>query len=328
MAQAGRASPKDRADGETLLDEACRRGSSVACAWLAEQRMKRTEDGAVRAQLLARATEQCDKLGGSVCFSVASAHYEGWGAPADPAKGDGFATRACETGSGYACFSQGADLVEKGGDGGAQRARPLLERSCAADVGAACALLAGVLVQGRGGLKKDAAAATAFATRACDLREPQGCDFLAETNEGRSASSDQAAFADEQEKLRVYRKYCDRGGAEACSVPAFSLGDRAERSGELRDMEEVVSLLQKGCRHGSMRSCNVLGHVAKDAVRACDAGNPGQCLVAGFVYAQGTSIPRVNGPSYPKDEAEAGKAFEKACKGGQKAACERAAPRR
>jgi TPR repeat protein len=87
--------------------------------------------------------------------------------------------------------------------------------------------------------------------------------------------------------------------------------------------EEALGLLQKACHRGSTRSCNVLGHVAKDAIHACDADNGPQCLVAGFVHLQGTSMPPVNGPTIPADPSKAKADFAKSCRLGVKSACSR-----
>src|SRR5262249_48636144 len=178
-------------------------------------------------------------------------------------------------------------------------AKTLLLKACDGDIEQGCALAAAMTKPA------DGPEARKLLTRGCALGMAQACDAL--------AGNDDASR----------RSACESGGVESCADLAFKLGDEAERQHKWEQMEETIGLLQQACRRGSMRSCNVLGHVAKDAIRSCDADNGPQCLVAGFVHSQGISMPSLNGPTIPADANKAKADFARACRLGVKSACGR-----
>lgn len=317
---------RDAARAAELLERACAKGSDVACAQQAEEVLRDEEaDAKAQAAALARATARCEKRGGNPCVAAAYAYRRGWSVSSDAAKADRLARRGCETGSAAACDLAASMLLERDGEAGARRAVPLLTRACDADVGEACLTLGSLLYAGPGGVKKDVRAAVAFARRACGLGEPAACDFVASSNEGNVSADGSPAFASEDESLRVRRAYCEQGGAEACTQAAHVVAQRARAAGKVEDLEDALGLLQLGCSHGSYEGCSLLTTLVSSATKDCDAGDASQCFVAGFVHTHGVT-PWPGAPAvYPVDPAQARAAFEKACAGGQQAACARAA---
>lgn len=302
------------------LESACKAGSSIACAARIEERVRATHDDAeAKRALIAEAASTCERLGGSVCFTAGSYSATGDGVPKDMKEARRWFDRGCQTGSAYACFYQAMVEAEEGDAGAAARARPLFEKACAADVDDACMSLAVRLF--KAGQETDHA--KALSLRSCHLGNADACDFLALSHDGANLQEPEKAYATDAEREAAFERYCVLGGAESCIQLAFARGGAAEQSGDLEKMEPVLTLLQQGCSRGSARGCNVLGHVVKDALAACDKGNAAQCLVAGFAYAQGISMPRVNGPTVAKDEAKAKAAFQKACEGGRAEGCRR-----
>ncbi|MCY1078633.1 tetratricopeptide repeat protein [Archangium lansingense] len=308
-----------------LLQTACREGSSIGCAMELEARPPRTDDQAAQTEYLQKASAACERLGGSVCFTAASFLAATAGGAPDDARTDPLLAKACETGSAESCFQSGIRASEKPGDGPA-RARALYEKACGLDHGPACFNLGYQLLTGTGG-PADATRGREIALQACHLGDRTACDYLGATNEGRvlpeELQSGRQPYSSDEERKQVQRRFCELGGAESCTSVAFALGDRAEKGGHPEEMEPVLGLLQKGCRRGSERACNVLGHVVKDAIRACEQDNGGQCLVAAFAYQQGIELPRGRGPTLPSDTAKARELFTKACERGIQPACER-----
>jgi TPR repeat protein len=209
---------------------------------------------------------RCEKLGGSVCLSLAWAYRDGLGTAPDSAKGSAMEKRACDTGSSYACFEVAQGLAQAGRQA---EARAMLLKACNGDIEQGCALAAAMTKPA------DGPEARQLLTRGCALGMPQSCDALG----GQDDASQRSA--------------CESGGVESCATLAFKLGNEAEHQHKWDLMEEAIGLLQKACRRGSTRSCNVLGHVARDAIRACDADNGPQCLVAGFPCMSAWSEERV-----------------------------------
>ncbi len=240
----------------------------------------------------------------------------------DEAKVLGWVERGCETGSGYACHVLGMTAAEAKD---VARAKGLYERACGASVGPACFNLAWLLLDGTPA-PADVDRGRTLARRACQLGDPSACDYLYATDDGqrRNLAEGESPYPGDAEKQRAASHWCAEGGAEPCTDLAFARGAIAEQSGNLAEMESVLGLLQRGCGRDSVRACNVLHHVAKDAIAACEAGNGGQCLVAGFVHTQGVTVP-VAERSVPASRIpwRRRRRSTKACAGGVETGCAR-----
>lgn len=315
----------DGTEGEAaasrLFDDACGAGSSAGCALMLERKLRAEADQGAMGTLAQQTVEMCDRLGGSVCFTAATLFENGAGVPRDEARAKALTLRACDTGSAFACFVAGMNLAEGQAVPSAE-ARAAYEKACGSNIAGACFNLAYALLQGATAEEKEQG--RALGLRACRLGDARACDFLAATNEGRSAPGAKDVYASPDAAQAANERYCELGGAEACVTVAFYKGARAEESGQLHELEKVLPLLQRGCVRGSVRGCNALAHVAADAVSSCEGGDAGQCLVAGYVFTEGVRVPRVSGRSIKPDADRAKAAFQKACEGGVQAACSRA----
>lgn len=312
----------DQAASLKALEAACAAGSSMACSASNEAQVRNTKDAEALASLAKSAVQSCTALGGSICFTAATYAAGGIGGPSDAPRAEALLGRACDTGSGWACYTKALSLAGAGADG-ARRSRALYERACADDVAEACFNLGYQQLFGEGG-GKDAVNGKRLAVRGCELGDGKACDYLAATN-GAAVDPEHrsTAYPNDEAFQAGHRAWCELGGIDACVDLAFSVGNAAEHSGELERMEEVLSRLQLGCHRGSMRGCNVLGHVVRDAQTQCEAGNAGQCLVSGYAWTMGVSMPRVNGASFPADPVKARDAFQRACDGKRQSACAR-----
>ena len=108
---------------------------------------------------------------------------------------------------------------------------------------------------------------------------------------------------------------------EGATRVASQRGETAETG------EELLYYSQCACFQGSMAGCNMLAHFAKDHVRWCAADQDvaRTCTIAGMVHRHGVALPDTGamrpGRSFPPDQALAGEAFAKACRGGSEIAC-------
>jgi hypothetical protein len=113
---------------------------------------------------------------------------------------------------------------------------------------------------------------------------------------------------------------CEPGDAcfEAAGHLASSRGETEETA------EELLYLAQCACFQGTVGGCNTVSHYAKDYVAACEADREPRtsCTIAGFVHHHGVAVPRLNGRSFPPDQAAALAAFDKACRAGSPVACQ------
>lgn len=304
------------------LEQGCAQGSSAACSAAAETRMQGAEkDPAAQKQIAADALTQCERLGGSVCDSLAGFSAAGVGTPKDDARAAQLVQKACTTGSAYACFAQGQAEAEEHGAEGAKAAIGLYTQACAKEIAFACTNLAYAYLRGTGA-PADVQRGIAFMDRGCALGDGSACDFLAITNRGTHQGGDpDKAYATPAERDAALRKACDLGGGQSCTQLAFLEGSKVESSGAYEDMDGVLALLQQGCDAESVPACNTLLHVAKDAIRGCEGGDAGQCTVASFVHTRGVHAPRLNGGTIEVDPAKAAQERQKACAGGRTKMC-------
>src|SRR4030095_14411507 len=109
------------------------------------------------------------------------------------------------------------------------------------------------------------------------------------------------------------RVVCGCHDGDTCFQAATELA--SEKGENAETGEELLYLTQCACFQGSFAGCNILGHFARDWVRACEAGGhvANSCAIAGRVHQHGVALPRMAGASFPPDQEAAGRAFEKAC---------------
>ncbi len=123
---------------------------------------------------------------------------------------------------------------------------------------------------------------------------------------------------------------CDGAGdpADACYEATAHFD---EANGETAESgESLLAQAQHACDIGSRAACNTIGHFARDAIAACNAGAKirDECAIAGYVYARGVQLPPGGGAMSPGasvaiDATAAHAAFARACAAGATLVCSR-----
>ncbi len=143
--------------------------------------------------------------------------------------------------------------------------------------------------------------------RACDLKDPDGCYYLAKYIQSNASNGPGLARA-----RRVYKKACNMDSAKAC----FRLGWMMEYGvGGGRDTQKAIRMYHKACRKGQGDACKAMYFLMRTQkqgrkwVRAlCKAGVPGLCYKAGWWMSTGQYGPRdINGALTMYKNACAGK---------------------
>jgi|GEM_PF-2898966 len=216
---------------------------------------------------------------------------------------------ACDRGDGAACNRLGVAAAR--GDGGAkslEAARGFYERSCEAGDGTGCANL-GALHQRDFG---DDKAAVHYYRLGCDRRSPAACTGLAAM-----LATGRAIAKDEAKARELLEAACEAGYAAGCGRLGATLSRDAEPGTRARE------LMQRGCDAGDAESCVELGAAwvdgrggARDEARGislwlglCDRGTAAGCAALGRHYRARDR----------KDEAR--RYLDRACAGGDSAAC-------
>jgi TPR repeat protein len=186
-----------------------------------------------------------------------------------------------------------------------------------------CANLAGMYVNGLGGLPKDEVRAAALFKQACDGGHVGGCTNLGAMN----ATGRGGLPKDEARAAALYKQACDGGNAAGCVHLAaiYATGG----GGLPKDEARAAALFKRGCNNnapgcftfGTMYAIGAAG-LPKDEARAvalykqvCDAGYADGCAHLGFMYATG-------GGGLPKDGARAAALLKQGCDGGTASGCD------
>src|SRR5262249_48129413 len=90
--------------------------------------------------------------------------------------------------------------------------------------------------------------------------------------------------------------------------------------------EDMLWAGDRACRRGHQGACNVMGHVARDFVRWCEAGDKVRdtCTFAGLLHARMAADPHATDNERRRATAQAGAERAKACKAGSRPGCEAA----
>jgi len=222
--------PKDVTRGLLLLERACGMGRQFACSSLAMSLIREKVDPARGMTLLERS---CDRGTIADCQQLSFA-YRGGQAPGgkSPAKAQDYEVKACELGALGSCASAGKALVEgKGIKKDLAKAAALFVKGCpepppppkfvslAKD---ACVGLAGMHVDGKGGMEKSVAKAEAMLLRGCSDRLRMTCvDLSAFYAKGAKGMPKDAAKAE-----KVLRDACDKNDVSSCN----ELGKQLEKN--------------------------------------------------------------------------------------------------
>ncbi len=269
--------------------------SGVVLRWIGAERARATH-AACAAGDAAACERSC--RGGTAAHCVAWADGLGAGGAKDAsARRDGY-RRGCDAGIGAGCAALGRMVLEgRGGPKGAAAAAALFDRACGAGDDGACGALAGLLVRGEG-VAKDGHRAALLDNSACEAGVGASCHAMAlRHGSGEDAAKDDGKASD------LFARACELGFPASCHVLALAFE---------RDQPVVRGDLRLRYLHG----------------RACDGGVAEACLAYGKLvdYAwvgQGSRSQKL-GANAPL-EREAIRAYRTACDHGAAEGCFRLA---
>lgn len=304
MAALAAADPGMTQDGAAaIFQQGCTARDDFSCALLAELWYR----GPNRQQGEDLARKSCDDLGGWPCVMAGQLLMQ----TGDVAGGAARMQRACDSGDAFACYQLGMLYAEGSGSlkKSEAKATDLYSKACDDNLGQACYNLAWQYLRGTGAAKNKKRA-DELLERACLLGDPSGCDYIGTLAVERGADG------------TVWEKLCQRWGAAACYNHAVNLTEGGETA---EIAERLIAVAQAGCLRGNQGSCNALGHLARDFIRACEnkSGVRDACAFAGYLYLSGVRLPHGSGASIEPDLTKAGDAFKASCEAGAQVSCER-----
>lgn len=303
----------DKVRSLELAEASCETGMPAGCAALALHKV----DAGARDEAAALYQQACDGGLGYACSTVAYL---------DPTASQGcdLQARACDLGSWRGCTDLAMCLQDTDG---VQESdwRPQVEGTCAQGYGNACVLL-GLTEAGRFAQAddqeegpRDAAAATAYFERACELDDPDGCTFLGLYLLDGSLTED--GDGDSEAAFPYLERGCDDGGDnQVCVLTALLLW-----SGEVgrKDDARAEEILHGTCVAGSADGCRALlglwlqslddATAYGRATQLCEDGIPRGCIMQGEMLLIGQGV---------GSDKKAGVALiEQACVMGDEDAC-------
>ena len=230
----------------------------LALSALPSCKKKPRSDGASGAHdTLGGLSTACEKGKARACLQVASAYYQGRGAPQSFPQASHFFEQACRRGAHEGCFHL-ANMLEAGR--GVKKDLPAAIKqyglSCQGKVGLGCFRVGQFWYQGEGG-RRDVDQAVGFFKKSCDVSHKyQGlsCFFVGQAfmaGSGVPRSLIQSA---------VYmKKSCGLGDRKGCAGLAalYETG----RGGLKKDLTEARRLYEKSCRGGQLASCAAVKHL-------------------------------------------------------------------
>lgn len=210
----GRIMDVDLDDGFRYLNMGCDAGDALGCVYMGGM----FETGRGVEQDLPRAVEiyraACAKQNGEGCAAMANLHEQGLGVEKDPETALAMLYRACDVGHGESCsrlavkYREG-DGVEKDPD----EVMRLLSKGCDGSHGPSCGRLAEIYKKGESEQSADPAKAIELYQRACALRDPISCFFIAKAYQSGEGLPEKATLA-----LDNYKFACDAGVVEGCEA--------------------------------------------------------------------------------------------------------------
>jgi TPR repeat protein len=216
---------EDLTAGLRYLTQGCEGGDTLGCVnmgRLYEQGRGVTQDLPRAVQIF---REACAQQSGEGCAALAALHEQGRGVEKDPEAALAMLHRACDVGHGESC----SHLAVKYRDGDGVEASPaevirLLSMGCDGEHGPSCGRLAEIYKKGESGQAVDQARAIELYQRACALRDPIGCYFIARAYQTGEGLPEKATLA-----LDNYQFACDAGVTEGCeAIPSVEFRARFE----------------------------------------------------------------------------------------------------
>lgn len=286
-----------------------------------------------------KACDLDDEVG---CFNLGVNHFKGVGVDKDLAKALSFHQKSCDLNYALGCHSVGAFYEE--GEGVKQdyaMAKRHYAKACALDKkescdrekimdlnigcesnnGSACNELVTMYIKGNG-VKQDAGKAIAYAKKACDLNNIDGCEWVVLLVE-QSKNKDLIATL-----TSVREKIC---GLKKDGAYCATLGFNYQKSG---NFSKALQMWEKACEFNEAITCNLLGDLNNfgEGVKqnytlarqyyekACemDVGNACHNLALLYVDGKGVKEAFLSTEAYEKMKIYA----NKACSLGVQKSCE------
>ena len=268
---------KDKKYSRTLDNNLCKQGDAFACNELGVLMLQGKYGPRDIKGAFDRLKEAC-RLGlGMGCFNAGIALDTD--SNADDGKVLAFYMKACEKGVEDGCKKIDSAIDTAG-------TNHVFSRICTeGGYGPGCRRL-GLSLTGSTDSESSSEGPVTWFQRACDLKDPDGCYYLARYIQSNSTDGPGLARA-----RRIYKKACDMGSAKAC----FSLGWMMEYGvGGGRDMQKAVRMYHKACRKGQEDACKAMYFLLRAQKRdrkwaqaLCKAGDPELCYKAGWWMSTG-----------------------------------------
>lgn len=302
-----------------IFQKLCRDGHHSSCARLAG--IEAAGSGwDILPQDAPRAVETmrrlCDETGDHGCAFMAAVYHHGSGdIEADPAKGDAYLVKWCETFPSGGCYnlarahetkrlvSQPVDLSKVPG---------LFKTSCEAGDARACRRLSTLYKDGQHGVTPDEGLAATYFNRACfELEDFKSCEDLAYNQ---LQASNTSAFVNAHELM------CSKGYVKSCQL--LVIGYLYETFPVPNHEARGHELLGVACKHGGAQTCLEVGRayylgfdgLKKDVTRglelmelACSHGEGEACRTLALKYLTGS------GEGIEQDASRAVHLHDKGC---------------
>lgn len=310
-------------------DLACNKGKAAMCLRLAEAFM--VGEGDLNADpriTIGYFILACEKGSGRGCAEAAAMARDGSAYPPVPTISHRYAQRGCEILKDQRSCAGLALHLYRGDVGTADPARAIAmwDAACAAKADDGCRLKAGALFFESSDPAKHSDAVALYRA-GCDAKQGWGCSGLADALiQGRgTARDDRAAFT-------AGRKGCLESAGDtirACAIYARLLA----RSTNAADIDQASALLTRACLARIGEACNDAGLLGKSNPAGsklaawevplsfrdgCDLDNGAACGNLGQLYQDGFD-------NVDRDAAWAVALFDKGCRLGDRASCDRAA---
>jgi hypothetical protein len=203
----------------------------------------------------------CNPSRPALCFDLARKRRDD-----DPAKANGFFTKACDGGHAGACNDLA--VAYERGHGVAKdeaKALSLYDTACNSGAALACRNLGIAFRQGIG-TPKDIERGLKASERSCDLGDEHGC--LAS---GTGYANGIGAKVDADKAIKHFEVACTKGLVEACGYLGTLLV--VGGAGAAKDLARGTTLLTDACESKRPEACNNLGILARDGIISLDDPN-------------------------------------------------------
>lgn len=305
----------------------CDGRSPRACAETALAAWGRAQDGRTLDCLFRMFDEACALRDAPACNFAGRLALEGHGVPRDVKRGLDLLEQSCDGGFAIACAAGAAWLTEPSHATEVEfasetRSRLEVTQACLSGQADDCYELGLSYYFGRESFPLDRARAAQAYERACDLGDTRACNNL-----GDALAYGEGMARDVVHAAELFRRACRNGEALGCA----NLGYMVEHGeGIDRDLRAARDLYGDACSTGEVYGClhsamlaAVTAGAPSDPVgalahwkRRCDqARNAESCAFLGILYEDGPD-------GKARDEAKSHEAMSRACKLGERRACE------